>query len=140
MAEGVQCDGGGILGLAKLLDEHGEAIDYDLLVLGLDLHDLGTQRLDWRRLRAVLAYLPPTSALAKSMHGDKVEWGATEHLLASAVDALNAANWQRGGGKGKRPKPVTRPGVEDTASRRLGTGKIPLADAKAYFDRIDRGS
>lgn len=40
-----------------------------------------------------------------------------------AVDALHAANWQRGGGKSKRPKPIPRPGRGDVAeetTQRLG--------------------
>lgn len=34
----------------------------------------------------------------------------TDHLLAAVVDLLAGANWQRGGGKGRKPKPVKRPG------------------------------
>jgi hypothetical protein len=116
-----------------------EAIDYDLLTLGLELRDLGTPDLPWRRLRAVLTYLPSTSALARSMHGEKALWSTSEHLLAATVDALSAGNWQRGGGKGKKPKPVPRPGTEDESqTRRMGTARIPLEDAQAFFDRVNR--
>lgn len=44
-----------------------------------------------------------------SLHGEAARWGVTDYLLANAVDALQGANWQRGGGKGSRPKPVHRP-------------------------------
>ena len=139
MAEGVWGDGGGILGVLELLDEHQDAIDYDLLALGLDLNDLGTDRLDWRRVRAVITYLPSTSALARSIHGDKALWSTTEHLLASAVDALNVANWQRTGKKGGRPKPIVRPGDEPAKNeKRFGTASMPLDEAQAFFDRINR--
>ncbi len=131
---------GGILGLCGLLDEHREAIDYDLLTLGLDLNRLGTSQLDWCRFRAILTYLPPTSAFARSMHGQRATWSSTEYLLAAAVDALAAANWQRGGGKGRKPKPIPRPGDEpDMSVHSFGTASIPLADAKEFFDRINRG-
>jgi hypothetical protein len=32
-----------------------------------------------------------------------------EYQLANITDVLLGANWQRGGGKGQRPKPVHRP-------------------------------
>lgn len=38
-------------------------------------------------------------------------WGLQEHLLANIADVLRGANWQRGGGKGSKPKPMPRPGV-----------------------------
>lgn len=56
----------------------------------------------------------------RSVHGDAVAWGATEHLLATAIDVLAAANWQRGGDKkAPRPKPLPRPGkvIAGTRSR-----------------------
>lgn len=38
------------------------------------------------------------------------QWTTTDHLLAGVLDALNGANYQRGGGRGSKPKPVPRPG------------------------------
>ena len=140
MAEGLRGHGGGILGLVDLLEEHREALDYDLLTLGLDLNDVGSRHLDWRRLRAVVTYLPATSALGRSVHGDAASWSTTDYLLAAAADALAAGNWQRGGGKGRRPKPIPRPGDEDSTktSKRFGTGRLPLDQAQTFFDRINR--
>lgn len=59
------------------------------------------------------------------MNGDAAQWGWQEHLLASAVDALHAANWQRAGKKNApRPKPVRRPGAVDPNERRFtGTSR-----------------
>ena len=38
-------------------------------------------------------------------------WTVDQHLLASIVDLLAAANWQRAGNrKNPRPKPLPRPG------------------------------
>lgn len=138
MAEGLRGHRGGSLGLLDLLEDHWEALDYDLLTLGLDINRIGSPDLDWRRLKAVVRYLPPTSALHRSMYGAQAEWGVTEHLLASAVDALRGANWQRSGGKGKRPEPIPRPGDEDKRKKRYGTASIPLEEAKAFFDRVNR--
>lgn len=139
MGEGLRVVPGGIFGLLDLLDEHEEAIDYDLLTLGLDLNDLGTERLSWRRLRAVLRHLPHTSATSQALHGDAVVWTSTDHLLAAAVDALNIANWQRTGKKQNRPKPIPRPGVEDKTRRTFGTArKMTLDEAHAFFTAKNR--
>lgn len=84
----------------------------------MDLLDLGTERLSWRRFRNLVDRLPVGSQLYRDLHGDG--WTATEHLLAAAVDALNAANWQRGNAGNKspspKPKPVPRPGDAAEAS------------------------
>lgn len=71
--------------------------------------------------------------MSRAVLGESADWGVTEHLLAAAVDALNGANWQRGGGKGKHPKPVKRPGAK-TGVQKLGKGAIPAADFAAWWD------
>lgn len=77
----------------------------------LDLHrELGTDRLSYRRLAALIANLPLESATLRKMLGaEYVSWGPTEHLLAVVVDVLQGANWQRSGGKSSKPKPLPRP-------------------------------
>jgi len=87
------------------------AVEADLIAVGLRWRDIGTGRTNWADIRAVLMTLPRTSATARAIHGVDVEWGLTEHLLASVVDVAQIANWQRSGGKGRRPKPIPRPGV-----------------------------
>jgi hypothetical protein len=83
---------------------------------GVDLRDLARGRLSWRRLEVLIAHLPRESETVRVLVGDQAEWGAVEHLLAAAVDALHAANWQRSGRKGaKRPTPIRRPGDKGTA-------------------------
>ena len=66
-------------------------------------------RLSPRRLLLFIEQLPPGSAVDRSIRGQCATWTISDYLLARAVDALEAANWQRGGGKGSRPKPVQRP-------------------------------
>ncbi|HET6154363.1 MAG TPA: hypothetical protein VFE15_15570 [Marmoricola sp.] len=39
-------------------------------------------------------------------------WTTEAHMLAAVLDALHGGNWQRGGGQGKRPKPIARPSDE----------------------------
>lgn len=120
-----------MIGLLDLLDEHGEAVEYDLITLGLRLRDLGTPALPWRDLLVIVRQSPRTSAVARSMYVEQSAWGLPEQLLASILDALSAANWQRGGGKGPRPAPLTRPGVESN-ERRMGRAR-PLDEVTRWL-------
>lgn len=63
-------------------------------------------------------------------------WSTTDHLLAHVVDAARGANWQRGGGKGPRPKPVPRPGKDGT--KRMGRAR-PIAETRDLFDKWRNG-
>ena len=71
----------------------------------------------------------------RAMGGAELQWDPATQLLAVIVDLLNAANWQRGGGKGPRPKPIPRPGdgagAKDT--KRWGT-PVPLAEGRRILD------
>ena len=136
MAEGLECHCGGILGLCELIEEHAEAIEFDLLTLGLDSRSIGTVGLDWWRLKAIVKNLPQSSALGRSMNGSDALWGLPEHLLATVIDAIHQGNWQRGGGKGKRPKPIPRPGGDRRRTTKLGGGKqMSMTQARAWLDR-----
>ena len=93
-----------------------------MLALGLDIRDLGSERLTYRRLRVLLENAPRDSAFVRSVGGAAAVWSLTDHLLALAIDTLTLANWQRGGSKGKRPEPLERPGAKPEKDKRtLGT-------------------
>lgn len=96
--------------------------------MGLRLRDLGTERLSWGDLWAIVTYSPPESALHRARNPEEAaeaEWTLTNQLLAAAVDALRVGNWQRGGGaKRDYPKPIARPGIEPTSTT-YGKGAIP---------------
>ena len=55
------------------------------------------------------------SAIARCELGESAFWTVDTHLLAGVLDALNGANFQRGGGKGKKPTPIPRPGEKAAA-------------------------
>lgn len=77
--------------------------------------------------------LPPGASLWNEIGGDAA-WTTSEHLLANVLDTLNAANWQRGGGKaGDRPKPVQRPA--DLLKKRKQTAKI-----EEHIKRFKKGN
>lgn len=60
-------------------------------------------------------HLPHGSEVFRALGLDE-SWTTGEHLAALIADQLAAANWQRGGGKGTRPKPILRP--SDMQARR----------------------
>lgn len=112
MAGALRPQAGGISGLHALIAEHGEAIEWDLSHYHRrTLGDLFTGRLTWRLLRCYLSHLPRESALARKLIGEDALWGLNEQLLAMTIDVLRQANYQRGGGKGSKPKPLPRPGL-----------------------------
>jgi hypothetical protein len=116
-----------------VVEDHAGAINYDLMKMGLRLRMLGTEALSWGDLHDYVRYGNTDTALALERHGATVLWGITDHLLAVVADALHAANWQRGGGKGMRPQPIQRPGVED-GSQKLGADPIPAADFMDWWN------
>jgi hypothetical protein len=82
--------------------------------------------------------MPRESALARALLADDVNWGLNEQLLALAIDVLRQANYQRAGGKGKKPKPLPRPGVGQR-DQPLRHGRVPDRspdEVIAYLDRF----
>jgi hypothetical protein len=128
VGEGERYDHGGIDGLYRLLRGYGgAAIEADLQrVYGIDIRDLLFPVTQWRRLRV----------LVDGIYGETARWGPTEHLLASTLEALRGANWQRGGGKGSKPKPVQRPGHK-RGDRRFGTARHSIAHMQKILDRAN---
>lgn len=87
----------------------------------------------WGDLLAIVRKSPRKSALYTAMHPGESEWGMTEQLLAAAVDALNAANWQRGEGKQRDyPKPIPRPGVEPD-EQHFGGEPVPMDEMAEWL-------
>lgn len=78
------------------------------------------------RLQRLVRKLPPESATARSVHGLQVLWGPAEHLLAGTLDTLAMANWQRGGGKGSKPKPIDRPGSSERTKSTLSPREMEV--------------
>jgi hypothetical protein len=141
MAEGVRGDPGGIAGLLAELDEHGEAVEHDLVCAGWTLDDV-PERLNWRAFRSFVMQdaQQPGSALRRTLIGDDHIWGLPEQLLAAVVDAIQQGNWQRAASGAKRPpkrpKPIPRPGVGKKRGRKAGgTTAVPLSEAQAIFAR-----
>ena len=59
----------------------------------------------------LLEQLPAESRFARAKSG---AWTLDQYLLAGIFDATQWGNYQRGGGKGRKPKPIPRPGERPT--------------------------
>ena len=125
MAEAFRPGAGGIGGLHRFLEEHGEAVEWDMARYwpGRSLLELYRGTLSWRELRVFLRFLPNDSATARAVRGstpEEDEWSLDRQLLASVVDAVreNTFATVRLGGDPKKtarlkpPEPIARPGVE----------------------------
>lgn len=147
MAEAVRAGAGGIAGLRRLLEEHGEAVEWDLARYwpGRSLLELYRGEMSWRELRVFLRYLPQDSATARAVRGSTPEeeaWTLDRQLLATIADAVREntfATVKVGGdpkktGRLKPPRPIPRPGVGEPQKSnvirfagRHGSGAAQLA-------------
>lgn len=109
---------GGIQGLLDLLDhpEHGEALEYDLIALGLRLRDFPSVRCTWRDLLVIVRHSEPRSAYLQAVMTEKdkafLAWDVSVEMQARVVDALNFLAWTKteDAEKGRnRPEPTKRP-------------------------------
>ncbi|WP_282777286.1 MULTISPECIES: DUF5361 domain-containing protein [unclassified Nocardia] len=94
-----------------------------MISLGLRLRRLGTDELSWRDLKAVVSFLPPDSALMRTMHPETYRWQLDQQLLAEMTDCLRWMMWSKSDdarhGR-NRPARIPRPGVESDRER-VGT-------------------
>lgn len=128
MAGGFHGDRGGIIGLVRLLEEHGEAIEYELLTVGKHIDDLGTRRLSWRDLKVVATQAPPKGALHRALDPEGWAWSSDTYLIAGLIDLGAVANWQRAGDKHRaRPTPLPRPGEKAKKTKRKSLTAAALA-------------
>lgn len=134
MGAGVEHWRGGILSLCRLIDQYGEAVEYDLLMSGRSLDEIG-YTLSWRDLWVLVRrwQKTPRTALSEAIHGHMIPT-LQDELLAGLFDLTAAANWQRAGKKGApKPKPLKRPWWKPK-TRKLGSGAIPASEFTAWWD------
>lgn len=127
---------GGIAGLRDLIRCHKEAVEYDLIRLGLRLDWLGTERLSWRDLLVIVKQSPRGCAIDLAVNGDDALWGLPEQLLAAAVDELRMLVWiqSKDGQKGRaRPKPLPRPGVKGPDQEHIGNASVEIEEMEAWL-------
>ncbi|WP_141717925.1 DUF5361 domain-containing protein [Nocardia altamirensis] len=143
MAAGVEHRPGGILGLLELCDQHGEAIEADLIRAGLRLRDVGSKRFTWRDFAVLVRESSSDSALLRAMHPERYRWGQVEHLLADLVDVANLLLWSKtkdGSHNRNRPAPYPRPGVEDKTKRQVKGTAVPMDQVRTRLAALQSGT
>lgn len=96
-------DTGGILGLLKLLDEHQEAVEYDLITMGLRLEDLG-HSLQWRDLIVIIRQAQPGSAIYRARNPYH-EWTLARQLQVAQINDARRLAWLYTAAHSKRRPP-----------------------------------
>lgn len=141
--EGSRDHSGGIISLAKHIEEHREAIEYDLMVrTGHDLNDLG-RTLSWSALRSFLKKLDIHSALFLELNPDIAIWSdtaKTNAILADIYDVLASinANLIAIGSRKQARKPKTYPRpikTEHDDEKRFGKGALPPEELHEWIER-----
>lgn len=103
----------------------------DLLTIGKRLDQVGSSEFSWWDLSVRVMFAQPDSIIYRAIHG--YSYDIVPRQLALVIELLRSANWQRGNGKGPRPKQLRwpwSPGSSD--ENRLGTA-APVADVEAFL-------
>lgn len=129
-----------------LLDQHTDAISYDLMTIAhRSIYDVG-ESLDWLTLKQFLFNLPITSALYRAREPKVANWvngGMTAFILADMYDALSAflyqhacANTSKKSQRPKKPKPYPRPfdTIDNSNEKKFGKDAIPAKDFQKWWD------
>lgn len=137
MVPGIVRGHGGILGLVRFLEEHGEAVEYHLIEMGLRLRWLGTEVLTWADLLSIIRGASRASPIGRELGGASAEWGPNEYLLALVVDSLQWSNYLlqlqiNPRSQPERPRPVSRPGAKPSGTR-LGADPIPISQFEEWW-------
>ena len=126
---------GGILSLTTLINEHGGALEYDLLVnTPYTLDDIGG-KLPWRALSNFVRHAGYDSALYREAHKDDqmrlwLDGSMTALILA---DLFDLENIRAHAGTGKKPKPYPRPWRHEKRTRHIGKDPIRAGDFAAWW-------
>lgn len=122
----------------QLIDEHAEALNFDLLTkTSYTLDDVGGA-LSWSALNSFVRNLDSGSALARDL-GKSTGWEntlMTNQILADIYDLLQVIAIMLSGKK-KQIKPYPRPGREK--DRKIGKGAVKVTELEKWFKEKRNG-
>ena len=135
-----------MISLAEFVEEHSEALSYDLITrTNYQLDDIGGA-LSWGSLHSFIKYLPSDSAVAREA-GKSSVWDTrikTNAILADIYDMLQLINANlvafASGGKSKQNlTPYPRPGREDNTKRKFGKDAMPFNELREWIKERQHG-
>lgn len=130
-----------MIGLAKFVSEHREAVERDLLTeTGHELKDIGGA-LSWGALKSFLSTIRLGSALGDELNPEMTEWSTqakTNAILADIFDELAVANYYLHAiathKAGKKPEKYKRPGDDKKETKRIGKGSLPASKMREWIE------
>lgn len=131
---------GGIASLRGFINEHKEAVEYDLITsASVELSDVGGS-LTWGAFASLIKNLPHSSATWKELHPDMAEWTSplkTNLLLADIYDVLSQINANVCSGISRsKPhpiKPYPRPWVKNDKHYGESKDAMPAQDLEEWI-------
>lgn len=129
-----------MISLARFIDEHGEAIGFDLITkTNFQIDDIGGA-LTWSSLDSFIKNLGGDSALARDL-GKATGWETTTKtnaILADIYDLLQVINanlisFASNGKKKTKIKPYPRPGRDEDIKRKIGREAMPLDELRKWL-------
>jgi len=123
-----------LAGLLDLIKDHGEAIEADLINVGMRLRDFPSERHNWRDLLVFVKFLGVESNLYADRYPDSAGWTRIALLLADIADSTGWLQWAKtksAAEGGEPPDRIPRPGVKPPARRKGSRVKaMPLSKLK----------
>lgn len=135
MGRSVRRERGGIERCLILLDEHPDAVAYEVMSAGMRLRDLGSDTLTWSDLATLLHYPRERGPLYRIIRGEYADWDHHSALLAEVIDLLALISWQLSGDQqAKQPDPYPRPGAD---GRQESEGEVTDDDDAYTIEEMD---
>lgn len=124
-----------------MIEDHGGAVNYDLMTRTVYTVDDVGGALSWGALHSFLKYIGSDSATAHDL-GKATGWEntiKTNAILADIYDLLQVINLNivamASGGKHKKKfKPYPRPGGSENKDRKLGRDAIPVEQLREMIN------
>ena len=134
---------GGMISLARFIEEHCEAIQYDLLTkTGHEIDDIGST-LSWGALKSFVEKASPDSKISSEIEPELSSWATTAKtnaILADIFDMLAVINSNlKAIGSGKQAKsPEKYPRPKKDKKEKLFSSSMPMNDMRRWFERRRR--
>lgn len=136
---------GGIIALADIIDEHGDALEYDLLtILGVRLRDV-PKTIGWHSVYVFVNHLPESSALFRSKYPEYAAFASPVQQSGLMAEIVEAVLWLKydfdvahseKGARIQKPKPYPTPWAkerEDDDRTTIGKGAIPKSEFLDWY-------